>query len=366
MSAAPWIQGVRNLLCIVAASLIVVGLHAVAFADEVGTAAQVRAASASFTRRPYISVGAGISILKPDDECPCLVVSDDQDTGVHVAIGYDFTRWISAEVYFTDLGQAEIEFLGDAVGPIEYQVSGASAIAYLYNNQSGFGFTDSANGVFRREGLSLYGRVGLGGVNTNSDLDMKRDHSSHVAFGVGVEYGFTNGFALRGEITSYDTDAQYVSASILKRFGKVPVAVPVAVAAPIIPALVTPATPAPAAIGSPAILGPVEMPEINFAFDRHDLSPADKLELDKLAEIIRDFDVRLQLDGHTDWVASERYNYNLSLRRANSVRQYLMSLGISGGRMSVAGYGETRPLGENTTRQGRALNRRTDIILLGQ
>jgi len=79
--------------------------------------------------------------------------------------------------------------------------------------------------------------------------------------------------------------------------------------------------------------------------------------------VLGETDAKILLEGHTDWIASERYNYQLSLRRAESVRRYLESKGISRTRLSVRGYGETRPIALNDTDEGRASNRRVDIRL---
>jgi OOP family OmpA-OmpF porin len=67
----------------------------------------------------------------------------------------------------------------------------------------------------------------------------------------------------------------------------------------------------------------------------------------------------IALEGHTDWVGREAYNERLGLARAESVKRYLTQrLGIPAERISVVSYGETRPIAPNTTREGRAQNRR--------
>jgi len=73
---------------------------------------------------------------------------------------------------------------------------------------------------------------------------------------------------------------------------------------------------------------------------------------------------KFRIEGHTDSVGSAEYNMKLSQRRAEAVKQYLISKGISPDRLEAVGYGETRPIASNATAAGRAKNRRVEIILV--
>lgn len=102
--------------------------------------------------------------------------------------------------------------------------------------------------------------------------------------------------------------------------------------------------------------------EVNFAFDSSELTRQAEVTLDEVARRLREHtDVRVRIEGHTDSVGSAQYNQGLSERRADSVRDYLMSQGISGERIMAVGYGEQRPVATNDTDEGRALNRRVEI-----
>ena len=168
---------------LVVGAMIALCVHALAFA-QTGSAVIVGATAttavnatpsatpvAEFTRRLYLGGGFGASTLEPEDESPSIGISDDSSSGHHVMIGYDLSRWLSAEVYFADLGAAEVEFLGTDVGPVDYSVAGVSAIAYLVNSQSGSLFSNNDRGLHRREGLSVYTRVGLGTIDNDTDLE---------------------------------------------------------------------------------------------------------------------------------------------------------------------------------------------------
>jgi outer membrane protein OmpA-like peptidoglycan-associated protein len=74
-------------------------------------------------------------------------------------------------------------------------------------------------------------------------------------------------------------------------------------------------------------------------------------------------ELNLRIEGHTDSTGSPDYNQGLSERRAASVRDFLAGQGIDWQRMMSVGYGLTRPVGDNATAQGRAKNRRVEIVI---
>lgn len=73
---------------------------------------------------------------------------------------------------------------------------------------------------------------------------------------------------------------------------------------------------------------------------------------------------RIQIEGHTDKVASKAYNMTLSKKRADAVKAYLVGKGISPKRLTVKAFGETKPIASNKTEEGRAQNRRVDFRIL--
>ncbi|MFT4725547.1 MAG: outer membrane protein OmpA-like peptidoglycan-associated protein [Granulosicoccus sp.] len=320
-----------------------------------------------FKKRIYVNGGLGITQIEPESPSDSLTVSDNADTGAHLALGYDFSRFLSVEGYIADLGTAQIAFLGADVGSIDYQVFGLSALGYLYSSQSGLAFFDSdVDGLFRREGLSLYGRLGLGHMRNSSEgIEYFQDHSNHAVFGLGLEYGFANGIALRTEVMAMDTDATYLNVGILKRFGKSHVPDTLSV-----PALfVSDPVPAPKAIEIdaplplPRIPEPMTTPEGRFAFDRTEITPQFARDLDALAVVLKKNNVGIYINGHADWSGTDRYNMGLSERRATGVKIYLQNQGVEAKWLETRGFGETRPIADNTTEQGRAMNRRVEIEL---
>lgn len=100
-----------------------------------------------------------------------------------------------------------------------------------------------------------------------------------------------------------------------------------------------------------------------FEFDKSSLTAGARDTLQTVVTTLKNFpDAKIEIQGHTDWIGSERYNHLLSERRAHSVRDYLVSQGIAAGRITTIGYGETQPVATNETVAGRALNRRVVII----
>ena len=73
---------------------------------------------------------------------------------------------------------------------------------------------------------------------------------------------------------------------------------------------------------------------------------------------------RIRVEGHTDSQGSETYNKTLSFKRAQAVKRYLVSQGIAAQRIEVMGYGESQPVADNTTPEGRQLNRRVEVKLI--
>jgi OOP family OmpA-OmpF porin len=101
----------------------------------------------------------------------------------------------------------------------------------------------------------------------------------------------------------------------------------------------------------------------NFDFDQSYIRPEDFGKLDKDVATLKEWgNVKVEVAGHTDSVGTDAYNMGLSLRRAESVRNYLVDKGIAADRLTVRGYGESQPVADNATDAGRFQNRRVELI----
>lgn len=156
----------------------------------------------------YAGAGGGISHVKPDTDKTDYEVDDEVDFGWKVFFGYDLNERISIEGYYADLGEATLK----PRGSVDYRVFGVSGLYRFYHH-------DGTAGFVAREGLSYFGKIGVGKMNNDgNDVDVHRVNDVHLAFGLGAEYGLHNGYALRADIDLYDEDAQLVSVNLLKRF----------------------------------------------------------------------------------------------------------------------------------------------------
>ncbi len=102
--------------------------------------------------------------------------------------------------------------------------------------------------------------------------------------------------------------------------------------------------------------------DVSFDLDSATVRPGLYNELDRIAQIMIKYpETAILVEGHTDSTGSETYNQQLSERRANSVMNLLVERGVPSGRISILGYGESRPVATNATPEGRQLNRRVEI-----
>ncbi|MFZ9888011.1 MAG: OmpA family protein, partial [Myxococcota bacterium] len=106
--------------------------------------------------------------------------------------------------------------------------------------------------------------------------------------------------------------------------------------------------------------------KVYFAFDSDRILPKSYGLLDDVAEVIMTHQEipRIRVEGHTDSDGSDRYNLQLSDRRAKSVLRYLVAAGVEASRLVAKGYGETRPLESNRTESGKARNRRVEFTIV--
>jgi outer membrane protein OmpA-like peptidoglycan-associated protein len=104
---------------------------------------------------------------------------------------------------------------------------------------------------------------------------------------------------------------------------------------------------------------------INFAFDSYAIQEDHKIYLLEIAtEMKKDSTLYLIVSGHTDNVGDKSYNLELSKKRANAVKKYLIKNGVNSNRIIAEGYGFSKPIESNNTAEGRALNRRVDFKIL--
>ena len=151
----------------------------------------------------------------------------------------------------------------------------------------------------------------------------------------------------------------------------VPTPAPAPMAAPAPAPMAAPA-PAPAPAPAAAVIAAPTSEKVTFAadaffdFDKAVLKPEGRAKLDDLTSKMSGLNLEVIIAvGHTDSVGSDSYNQRLSIRRADAVKDYLVSKGVEKNRVYTEGKGEKQPVADNKTAEGRAKNRRVEIEVVG-
>jgi len=108
----------------------------------------------------------------------------------------------------------------------------------------------------------------------------------------------------------------------------------------------------------------IVLENVLFELDKADLRPEGKATIEEAAAYLKQYpNDRAIVEGHACAMGSEEHNLALGMRRAEAVRNHLVALGIASERIRTISYGESQPVADNTTEEGRALNRRAVILI---
>ena len=328
-------------------------------------------------------------------------MSDERDTGFKLFGGYDFSERLTVEGFYTDLGSAQLSNPAPSQpdGTIDYSTLGASVLWYFIRNGEN-------KGRDLRKGLQVYAHGGLSFLSNSSSVAFSQDNSVQLQYGAGLEYGLNNGIALRAGIDLYDKDAGMVFVGVMKRFGvkqkskKIiepepapalePVVAPVAEEVVQTQAVVIPAveviydidtdmdgvvdrldecadSPKEFSVDEKGCsIIELDFGGVNFEPKSFDLTPESKQLLDEVVVTINASPElqKIEVQAHTDYKGSGEANLKLSEQRALSVKNYLVSQGVSEKRLIAKGYGESQPIADNKTEEGRAKNRRVELKVI--
>jgi outer membrane protein OmpA-like peptidoglycan-associated protein len=185
---------------------------------------------------------------------------------------------------------------------------------------------------------------GIGGAYYSDDHD---DRSDNQLEGVAIAAGTAVGTAALG----------YLVCSLMEEDEPEPAPKP----APPAPRAAPPPPP-PAPKGPDVCKEMVRIHDVKFENDKAEIQPNASTVLDQTAGALQKCpDVKVRLNAYTDSNGSDAYNQKLSERRANAVREYLESQGVAAGRIEAHGLGESNPIADNATAEGRAENRRVEL-----
>lgn len=195
-----------------------------------------------------------------------------------------------------------------------------------------------------------------------------RDRSTFANVGTGVKYYFTENFFAKASVDGmYNIDADeaewMAGVGVGLNFGggarQVAAVEPTPEPAPA-PIVDTEPEPAPEVVR-------VEL-DVKFDFDKSRVREESYSDIKNLADFMQQYpQTTTVVEGHTDSVGTDQYNQRLSERRAEAVRNVLVNeYGVQGNRVNSVGYGESRPVADNSTEEGRQINRRVEAVVEAQ
>ncbi len=223
-------------------------------------------------------------------------------------------------------------------------------------------------GVPGARSLRPYASVGFAHQELDNTFQRGQNKTTMATAGAGLKYYVTENVVLRSGVDAmYGLDHEQTEwmagVGVGVNFGggsAAPAPMPVAAPAP------APVYQAPAAEPAPELVR-VEL-DVKFDFDKAQVKPESFGDIQNLAEFMNQFpQTTTVVEGHTDSVGTDAYNQRLSERRATAVRQVLVGqYGVAGERVNAVGYGESRPVADNATEAGRAINRRVEAEVEAQ
>ncbi len=330
----------------------------------------------------YLGLGLGVSHVDPEGEAAGWYTPSwgDDSQGYKLFFGYHFSPHWSVELAYADLGEADLTnrfpsqlaLVPENDRVIDYKVPSLMANYYWFEPNSDF---------------NIYGKFGVAAISNSAGspiIPFEEQTSVQFALGLGLQYRFNDTWFVRLEADSYDRDAIFASVQLGAylgsneyRYKPKPIPAPVNTLKPVQKPVVIdsdndgvedsmdkcPNTRIGAQVdktGCEFFAGVLD--GVNFKTNSAQLTSEAQSILNGVASTLLQFEgLRVLLTAHTDSMGDARYNLNLSSRRVISVRDYLSKKGVSMDRMEVKGEGETRPIADNNTAEGRSQNRRVEI-----
>ena len=303
--------------------------------------------------------------------------TDQRDLGYKVFIGKKFNRYFAIEGGYFDLGkfgfQANTSGNGSGVlrGETKFRGVNLDLIGHLPLTER-LSALARIGGQYGRSTATFSGNR----LNAVTAPNPEKEEKFQAKVGLGLQYQLNDAWAVRGEVERYRLrdplgnrgEMDLASISLIRAFGRpaartIPAPAPAPVAAP---QEVQPVAPIAEAAPQPVSEKVSFAAEALFDFDRALVKPEGKAALDDLMRKLQGMDTEVMIAvGHTDSVGSDAYNQKLSLRRADAVKAYLVSKGLDQARLYTEGKGETQPIADNATAEGRARNRRVVIEVVG-
>ena len=303
---------------------------------------------------------------------------DEKALGYKLFVGKQLNRYLAVEGGYFDLGKSSFNATTSGGG--------------VLNGEAGFRGVnlDLLGQLPLTERISLLGRVGViytqarDHFTGNRLLAVTNPNPSERKWsnkaGLGLEFKLSEALALRAEAERHRVhdaignrgDIDLYSVGLVYKLGRPAAAAPVVYTPPPAvepapaPVIVTPAPAPPPPAPVPVSEKVSFAAEALFDFDKAVVKPMGKTALDDLLTKLQGMNTEVMITvGHTDSVGSDVYNQKLSLRRADAVKSYLVSKGVDPARVYTEGKGESQPVADNKTAEGRAKNRRVTVEVVG-
>lgn len=363
----------------------------------------------------YTGAGFGVSFLTPEvPSASFLLAEEETASGFKLFIGYQLLENANIELVYANLGDATFSHRiqpGQEIGSLSYSALAAMGSYYFYRPM---------------DKLSFYARGGLATVSndsTSSLVPYEQESNMQISYGLGAEWQITKGISVRADYDQYASDANLISLSLLSKFvikskrlaklfktsdrdkdgvpddqdlcpdtprfsvlnisgcpdqqveQKTPDRTPALVAEESSPLQQE----AIKSNGQPAQQKPLissefraakneiaglDLSSIDFKKNSVVLTEVAMIVLDLLADTMLEYQtIKVQVKVHTNGIGEAEENLQLSVKRANAIKKYLVEQGIKQSRIAAEGYGESKPLASNKTSQGRARNRRVEVLV---
>lgn len=301
--------------------------------------------------------------------------NDTKDGGFKIFAGKQLNRYFAIEGGYFDLGKFDFTATvppGRSLdGQTRYRGVNVDLVGQLPLSQR-ISLLGRIGAQYTRTGTSFSGpAIAVPGNRYSGDSDFG------PKAGVGLEFKLNEALAIRAEAERSRVNnalgnrgnVDLFSVGLVYKLGRPTTVAYVAPApAPVVeaPVVVAAPTPAPAPAPQPTSEKVSFAAEALFDFDKAVVKPDGKAALDDMLTKLQGMNTEVMVAvGHTDSVGTDAYNNKLSLRRADAVKAYLVSKGLDAARLYTEGKGETQPVADNGTAEGRAKNRRVVIEIVG-